>query len=268
MCFVASFQTWTQIWLCQSFPIMGIYALCDAQSMSLKCWDLFLDSTSICVPLNCLIAPCLVCPVAQMKDVTILEQAGYSGPRISWSYSCSWEEPVNAAESTQRPCPANPTGDVQQPFLAPPCHWEDFCPGLGGKDTRHSCRMERLIFSEGITQISKSYRPWNKLLFLAFFMSCWSILACEKRIPKAAVVKFLNPLNYYLTFFCPSPKLLTLVMAVVPFMINGDESHFRAHHPFLSECLRVSSLAKHLHCRCWCLVMKTFCSTSFYPSYD
>lgn len=57
LCFVASFQTWTQIWLCQSFPIMGIYALCDAQSMSLKCWDLFLDSTSICVPLNCFNCP-------------------------------------------------------------------------------------------------------------------------------------------------------------------------------------------------------------------
>lgn len=230
--------------------------------LPLKCWDLFLDSTSICVPLSCLIVPCPACWVPQKKKKSLLEQDGCSGPRMSWSFSSSWEEPVSAAKSTQGPCPAHP-GGVEQPFLDPPCQREGFCHRKASatrQETRSSCRMESLIFNEGITQISKSYRPWNKLLFLAFFMSCWSILVCEKTIPKAAIVKSFNPLNSYLPFCCPSLKLLTLVMAqkFTLFMINGDESNVRAHHPIANGCLRVSSLARHLHCRYWCQVMKTF----------
>lgn len=168
--------------------------------------------------LSCLIVPCLVCPVWEMS---LLEQNGYSGPRMSWSFSSSWEEPVNAAKSTPWPCPADPAGDVDQPFLAPPYQWEDFCQRLDGKEARYSCRMESLIFNEGITQISKSYRVWNRLLFLAFFMSCRNILVGEKTVPKAAIAKSFNPLNSYLAFFCPSLKLLTLVMAAAPRHLNS-----------------------------------------------
>lgn len=142
--------------------------------------------------------------------MSLLEQDGHSGARMSWSFPSSWEEPGSAAKSPHGPCPADPAGDGEQPFLAPPCLWEGFCHRSDGKETRDSCRMESLIFNEGITQISQSYWPWNKLLFLAFFMSCWSILVCEKAISKAAIVKSFNPLNSYLTFFCPSLKVLAL----------------------------------------------------------
>lgn len=116
--------------------------------------------------------------------------------------------------------PAQQT-QLEQPFLAPPCQWEDFCQRLDGKETSYSCRMESLTFNEGITQTSKSYRPWKRVPFLSFFMSRWSILVCEKIVPKAAIAKSFNPLKSYLTFFCPSLKLLTLVMAVDPRYLNS-----------------------------------------------
>lgn len=124
-------------------------------------WRTFPWSSIHCVPLGCLISLVWFAQCPRQK-ISLLEQDGFSAPRMSWSFSSSWEEPVKAVKSSLWPCPAEPGGDGEQPFPAPPCQWEDFCHRLDG------CRMETLIFKEGMTQISKSYRPWNKLLFLAF----------------------------------------------------------------------------------------------------
>lgn len=163
--------------------------------------------------------------------MSLLEQDGRSGPRMSWSFPSSWEEPVSAAKPT-RTLPSSPSWGCA---AAPPCsslQWEGFCHRSDGKETRDSSRMESLILNEGITQISKSYRPWNKLLFLAFFLSCWSILVCEKAIPKAAIVKSFNPFNSYLPFFCPNLKLLTLVMAAALRNLHSlyDQCRWKSEH--------------------------------------
>lgn len=138
-------------------------ALSDAQNMSLWNVENFsLIQHPLC-PFELFNCPLSGLPSAPDKrSLSWMEQDGFSAPRMSWSFSSSWEEPVNAVKSPLWPCPAEPAGDGEQPFPAPPCQWEDFCHRLDG------CRMETLIFNEGITQISKSYRPWNKLLFLAF----------------------------------------------------------------------------------------------------
>lgn len=60
----------------------NVFPLWCSEHLSLKCWDLFLDSTSICVPLSCLIFPCLVCSVPQTKDVS---------PGAGWS---QWSQDV------------------------------------------------------------------------------------------------------------------------------------------------------------------------------
>lgn len=135
-------------------------ALSDAQNISLWNVENFpLIQHPLC-PFGLFNFPCLVCPVPQTKDLS---------PGAGW-FQCSQDVlkfflqlgGTCAAMSPLWPCPAEPGGDGEQPFPAPPCQWEDFCHRLDG------CRMETLIFKEGMTQISKSYRPWNKLLFLAF----------------------------------------------------------------------------------------------------